>query len=364
VSAADPQLLPGLSPGEARRVIAGFAGTRLVIVGDLMLDQFLFGRVERISPEAPVPVLQFDHEEYRLGGAANVAHKARALGATVDLVGVAGDDATAERLGAELRARGLGADGLVTDPSRRTTLKVRLVTMRNQQVARLDYENDREVDESVEDALVAQVAARAGGAGVIIVSDYLKGVVTRRLVARIVALGQERGLPVLVDPKIPHVDYYTGATLVTPNHHEAETAAHMRIGSHAEARRAAEVFRQRARCDGVLITRGEHGLWLSADGVEGYLPATAREVADVTGAGDTVIATLALALAAGAGGAPRQRGGGDRRRPVRPGDGRRRGTRRTVRLTVAGAERRRDGCLTGCTGGGRRGRRPAATERR
>lgn len=297
---ADLCLLPPLPPDEARRVIAAFAGTGMVIVGDVMLDQFLFGRVSRISPEAPVPVLEFEREHYRLGGAANVAHNARALGAQVDLVGVIGSDEAASHLVSHLRAHDLDDTGLVTDPSRRTTLKVRLVTMRNQQVARLDYEQDRDIPDSVEDALVAQVTSRAERAGVIVVSDYLKGVVTRRLVAQIVVFGQERGIPVLVDPKIPHLDYYTGATLVTPNHHEAETTTHVRIRTNDDARRAAQVFRQRARCDGVLITRGEHGMWLSMDGVEGYLPATAREVSDVTGAGDTVIATLALALAAGA----------------------------------------------------------------
>lgn len=293
-------VLPALPPGEARRLIAAFPGTRVVIVGDVMLDQFLFGHVTRISPEAPVPVLEFDNEQYRLGGAANVAHNARALAAAVDLIGVVGRDSAADQLVADLLAHELNASGLVTDPSRRTTLKVRLVTMRNQQVARVDYETDEEISTAVEDALMAQVMARASGAGVLVISDYLKGVVTRRLVAQIVAFGQEHAIPVLVDPKIPHIDYYAGATLVTPNSHEAENTTHMRIRAHDEAQRAAQVFKQRARCDGVLITRGEHGMWLSINGVEGHLPATAREVADVTGAGDTVIATLALALAAGA----------------------------------------------------------------
>jgi D-beta-D-heptose 7-phosphate kinase/D-beta-D-heptose 1-phosphate adenosyltransferase len=118
--------------------------------------------------------------------------------------------------------------------------------------------------------------------------------------ATVVAAAQTRNIPVLVDPKIPHLDFYSGATLVTPNHYEAETATHLRIRSNDDAQRAAAVFRERARCDGVLITRGEHGMWLSCAEVEGYLPAAAREVADVTGAGDTVVATLALAMAAGA----------------------------------------------------------------
>ena len=134
----------------------------------------------------------------------------------------------------------------------------------------------------------------------IIVSDYLKGLVTRRVMAATIAAAQEYAVAVLVDPKIPHLDFYAGATLVTPNHHEAEIATHLRIRSEKDTERAAAIFRERARADGVLITRGEHGMWLSCDGIAGHLPATAREVADVTGAGDTVVATFALATAAGA----------------------------------------------------------------
>ena len=142
--------------------------------------------------------------------------------------------------------------------------------------------------------------ALAAHAGAIVVSDYLKGCVTRRLVGELVVLAKQQSIPLLVDPKIPHIDYYRGASLVTPNHHEAEVATHTRIRTDEEAAIAARRFRERAGCEGVLITRGEHGMWLLDGNVDGALPATAREVADVTGAGDTVIATLALALAAGA----------------------------------------------------------------
>jgi D-beta-D-heptose 7-phosphate kinase/D-beta-D-heptose 1-phosphate adenosyltransferase len=138
------------------------------------------------------------------------------------------------------------------------------------------------------------------GAGAVVVSDYLKGTITRRVMADLVEQARSRAVPLLVDPKIPHLSYYAGAALVTPNHHEAETATHMRITSDEQARDAARVFRERARCDGVLITRGEHGMWLAHDSAEGRLPSSALEVSDVTGAGDTVVATLALAVAAGA----------------------------------------------------------------
>jgi rfaE bifunctional protein kinase chain/domain len=164
----------------------------------------------------------------------------------------------------------------------------------------LDYETDDGPAAAVEDALINQIEGRVGGAAAIIVSDYLKGLVTRRVMAATIAAGEQHGIPVLVDPKIPHLDYYAGASLVTPNHHEAEVATLLRIRSEDDARKAAHAFRTRARCDGVLITRGEQGMWLASSDAEGHLPAATREVADVTGAGDTVIATLALALASGA----------------------------------------------------------------
>jgi rfaE bifunctional protein kinase chain/domain len=190
--------------------------------------------------------------------------------------------------------------GLITDDKRRTTTKVRIVTARNQQVARVDYESDAPANQLSEASAIDQIESRLERADAVIVSDYLKGFVTRKLMASLVAASQSRGVPVFVDPKIPHIDFYAGVSLVTPNHHEAEIATNLRIRSSEDARRAAEAFRDRTKCAGVLITMGEDGMWLAADGVEGHLTATAREVADVTGAGDTVVATLALAMAGGA----------------------------------------------------------------
>ena len=292
--------LPPLASGRARTIVNAMSGVRALVVGDVMVDQFIIGRVSRISPEAPVPVVDHERDEYRAGGAANVALNVRSLGGAVDLVGLIGVDSNGDRLRDLLHAADIHPSGLISDDKRRTTTKVRIVTTRNQQVARVDYETEEPAAGSLEQALNEQIASRADGAAVIIVSDYLKGIVTRRIMATTVAKAQELGVPVLVDPKIPHLDFYAGATLVTPNHHEAEAATHLRIRSDEDAHRAAQLFRERARCDGVLITRGEHGMWLAADGAEGHLPATAREVADVTGAGDTVVATLALAIAAGA----------------------------------------------------------------
>ena len=293
-------LLPVLSPERARALVSRFHSMSVLVAGDVMLDHFVIGRVSRISPEAPVPVVEHDHDEYRIGGAGNVAHNVRALGGRVELVGLMGRDEAAGRLRGEMVMSGMGVEGLVVDPARPTTRKQRIVTTRNQQVARVDYEDDGEAAGEVERGLIDRARHALAHADVVVVSDYLKGAVTRGLVAALVEGARERRIPVLVDPKIPHIDYYAGATVVTPNHHEAETATHMRIRSDDDARRAAALFIDRARCQGVLITRGEHGMsMLDPAGVAHY-PAVAREVADVTGAGDTVIAALALGLAAGA----------------------------------------------------------------
>jgi D-glycero-beta-D-manno-heptose-7-phosphate kinase len=279
--------------------VGRFAGQPVMVVGDVMLDRFIVGRVTRISPEAPVPIVRFQSEYARLGGAANVAHNIAALGGRATLVGVVGGDEAGGRLGELLEAAGVEADGLIQEPGRPTTEKVRVVTERNQQVARIDYERDVDLALATEQEIVDRIAFLGAGMRALLVSDYLKGAVTRAVVEALVAL-KAAGAPLIVDPKIPHLGYYAGATLITPNHHEAETATHMRIRNNDEAGLAAREFRCRAGCDAVLITRGEHGMWLSAGQTELSVPATAREVSDVTGAGDTVVATLALALAAGA----------------------------------------------------------------
>jgi D-beta-D-heptose 7-phosphate kinase/D-beta-D-heptose 1-phosphate adenosyltransferase len=291
-------LLPAVSPERIRRICSALSGAPVLVIGDAMLDTFIVGRVTRISPEAPVPVVAFDHEMHRIGGAANVAHNIAALGGEATLVAVTGHDDATAFLSNACREAGITAS-LIGDASRRTTTKVRVVTDRNQQVARIDYESDAEIAGEIEQRIIGEIAKHAARAKAIIVSDYLKGCVTRAVVqAAVAAAGSD--VAVLVDPKIPHIEYYAGAGVITPNHHEAEVATHSRVRSHDEARAAARVFRDRARCTGVLMTRGDQGMWLLSEDGEGYLPSAAREVSDVTGAGDTVIATLALSLAAGA----------------------------------------------------------------
>jgi D-beta-D-heptose 7-phosphate kinase/D-beta-D-heptose 1-phosphate adenosyltransferase len=307
----------------ARDLVGRFSGMPVLVAGDAMLDRFIVGRVTRISPEAPVPIVQFASEHVRLGGAANVAHNIVALGGRALLVGIVGADAAGARLREQLAAAGVSTEGLVEDRARPTTEKVRVVTERNQQVARIDYERDTDAEGDVQRAIVEAVARFGREAKALLVSDYLKGAITRPVVealldasrsasrspgaeARSATAAGERSSasagrpPLIVDPKIPHLACYAGATLVTPNQHEAEIGSHCRIRTDDDARKAARAFRTRAHCDAVLITRGEQGMWLSSADAEGSIPAVAREVSDVAGAGDTVVATLALALAAGA----------------------------------------------------------------
>jgi D-beta-D-heptose 7-phosphate kinase/D-beta-D-heptose 1-phosphate adenosyltransferase len=284
---------------DLRDLLGRARGRSVLIVGDLMLDHFVIGRVDRISPEAPVPVVQFDHESFRLGGAANVAHNVAALGGSVEIAGVVGSDAEGTRLMRDLRAARIGVSAVIADGTRCTTRKLRVVTTRNQQVARIDYESDQAVSADVENALAGRITEAAAHADVVLISDYQKGAVTQRTAQGAIAGARAKGVPSLVDPKVPHIDFYAGATLITPNHHEAEAVTLMRIRDSEDARAAAQRFRTRAQTESVLITRGEQGMWLLGPDGESDLPAEAREVSDVTGAGDTVIAAMALGLAAG-----------------------------------------------------------------
>jgi D-beta-D-heptose 7-phosphate kinase/D-beta-D-heptose 1-phosphate adenosyltransferase len=281
--------------------LARLPGTVVAVIGDVMLDHFLIGRVDRISPEAPVPVVRFERDEFRLGGAANVAANVRALEGVPLLVGCVGSDETAVRLRESLAERDIADNALVVDAVRPTTRKVRVVTTRNQQVARVDYELEADVSEATTLALAAAVRQAARTAKAIVLSDYRKGVVTKTVIAAAVAAAA--GTPVIVDPKVPDAGRYLGVTLLTPNHHEAELMTGTRIRTPDDARVAARTLHAATQAN-ILITWGEHGMWLldasAPTAVELQIPATAREVADVTGAGDTVVATLALALACGA----------------------------------------------------------------
>ncbi len=269
----------------------------VVVLGDVMLDEFVWGDVTRISPEAPVPVVDVRRESIHLGGAANVLANLVALGARGTVVGVVGNDEAGKRLRnglAELGAR----DNLIVDETRPSTIKTRIIA-HSQLVVRADRESRTPVDAKLADKIVSTLKEALNEADAFVVSDYDKGVVTPRILGEILPLAYER-VPVLIDPKLRNFNSYRPATLVTPNHHEAlrmsDSEDHSDDGSH----HAARVIREKLGCDAVLITRGDRGMMLlGADGQPVYVKTAAREVYDVTGAGDTVIAALAAALASG-----------------------------------------------------------------
>ncbi len=283
-------------------LVARMRDRRIVVYGDVMLDEFVWGDVTRISPEAPVPIVEVKRESVRLGGAANVLANLVALGTRGSLIGVVGRDRAAELFNAQLREVSAGrADAtLITDESRPTTLKTRIIA-HNQPVVRTDRETRTPVAAQIEEQLIAALAAALAGAAALVVSDYDKGSVTPRVLAEILPRALAAGLPVLIDPKLRNFDAYRPATLVTPNHHEALRLTNSEDDTDAGMAQAATTLRARVGCQAVLITRGERGMMLlEGDGAPVYVATVAREVYDVTGAGDTVIATLAAALAVGA----------------------------------------------------------------
>jgi D-beta-D-heptose 7-phosphate kinase/D-beta-D-heptose 1-phosphate adenosyltransferase len=264
-----------------------------------MLDEFLWGRVSRISPEAPVPVVEVTRQSYHVGGAGNVARNVRSLGGAVALAGVVGRDEAGARIGVELEAAGVEPALAPAEPSRPTTVKTRIIA-HHQQVVRADREQAEDLSREVEGDLLERARRAAGGCRAVVVSDYRKGVVTRRVMRNVLALAERRRIPVLVDPKVRHLSLYRRATIVTPNQLEAEEATGIRIRGAADLGAAGQALLKALACKAVLLTRGELGMSLFARGRPPvHIKAAAREVFDVTGAGDTVIATLALALCAG-----------------------------------------------------------------
>lgn len=282
-----------------KEILAGLPGLRIAVVGDLMVDRFLWGHCSRISPEAPVPVVRLERESHKLGGAANVAANLHALGVRASLVGLCGDDATAGDLRRLLADLGLEAGGLVTDPDRPTTVKTRIIAQ-NQQVVRADMEDDRPPSPEVVDAVLERYAELGPFDGLII-SDYGKGLLSHALLAELIGRGRGDGLVVVVDPKQGDYSQYRGVTSLTPNQKEAEAACALPIRDAQGLARAGRLLVERTAAECVLITRGEHGMSLfERGGAEHHLPTEATDVYDVTGAGDTVIAVYTAALCAGA----------------------------------------------------------------
>jgi D-beta-D-heptose 7-phosphate kinase/D-beta-D-heptose 1-phosphate adenosyltransferase len=264
-----------------------------------MLDQFIWGRVDRISPEAPVPIVRVTNESVHLGGAANVVQNVRALGGKAAACGVVGRDQAGRRLLKELKAIGAGSAGVMATADVSTIRKTRIVA-HNQQIVRVDREQ-RAPGAAVASRLLRYVRRYGKSFDAIVVSDYAKGAVSPQLLAELRVLHDKHGVRVVIDPKRLNFAHYAGITLATPNVAEAADAAGLDIGDDPSLRRAAQQLLQRWEAEAILVTRGERGMTLvQSKGRVRHFKAAVRQVYDVTGAGDTVAATCALALAAGA----------------------------------------------------------------
>jgi D-beta-D-heptose 7-phosphate kinase/D-beta-D-heptose 1-phosphate adenosyltransferase len=276
-----------------------FANRRVLVLGDLMLDEYLWGRARRISPEAPVPIVEIERESFRLGGAGNVASNLVALGARPILVAVTGADAAAERVRALLADGTVDAD-LLTDATRPTTVKTRILAQ-HQQVVRADRESRAPLSEALTRRLLRAVRDRLASVEGVIISDYEKGTITPPLLKALLPELRARQLPVFLDPKIRNFPYYRPVTWIKPNQREAEAVTRREIADEVSLLEAGRELQRLVDSDYVLLTRGEHGMSLfSRDGDVRHIPTVAREVYDVTGAGDTVMAALSLSVLAGA----------------------------------------------------------------
>lgn len=303
------QSLIALSPQDllrVRRWISQLKGRRILVLGDVGVDRYTLGRVERISPEAPVPIVAVEQEEHKLGLAANVADNVHALGSRAEMLGVVGRDAPAHLLKALLKHAGMSVRGLVTDVDRRTILKERVVSDR-QQLLRIDYESVGDVSPTTRREILKRARKLIAGVDLVIIEDYAKGLLSQELMRDVVRLAKAKKIRILLDPNSKtDPGFYRGVTGLTPNTREAEALSGIALGAGADilkrVERAGQVILEKTGAEFVLITRGKDGMALVERGSAGMrsIPTTAREVYDVSGAGDTVIAVLALALSAGA----------------------------------------------------------------
>ena len=283
-------------------IIKNFSGSGVLVIGDIMVDHFIWGKVSRISPEAPVPVVEVHADNLMLGGSANVLNNIRSLGGKVYGTGVIGSDEMGEKLLDEFRKRQIDTAGIIQETNRHTTLKTRIVA-HSQQVVRFDRESKKPIDTNSIGKMLAYINTVKNDLGAIVISDYNKGVITKTLLDGIREIISERDIAVCVDPKQSDFSLYQGFHIITPNHHEAGRAIGMEIRDKHDLVIAGKSLLSKFDFKALLITRGEEGMSLfekNGKTTHTAFPAEAKEVFDVTGAGDTVIGVFALCVASGA----------------------------------------------------------------
>ena len=289
-----------LTPNRLEEIQKSFAGKRIAVIGDLMLDRYFWGSVSRISPEAPVPVVEVDNESTRLGGAANVANNIASLGGIPIMIGVVGKDSGADVLKNLVDSNGFPTEGIVIDDSRPTTIKTRVIA-HGQHVVRIDQEEKIDLNADTQARVLASLKNQIESLDGIILEDYNKGVLTKGLIKSVIKLAKDYKKNITVDPKFNNFFDYQGVSVFKPNRKEAEEALSRRLHSFAEMEEAARELLTKLNTENVLLTLGEKGmLLLERNGSLAHVETKARRVADVSGAGDTVIATLTMAMVAGA----------------------------------------------------------------
>lgn len=283
-----------------KAIINRFHKAKILVIGDLILDEFIWGKVDRISPEAPVPVVWVNSESFMPGGASNVASNIAALGGVCSITGVIGNDKNGKTLVEELKRRKVNTSGIVIDGERPTTLKTRIIA-HHQQVVRVDREKNGAIDDNVLEQLLSFIRQSQEEVDGIIIEDYGKGVIVPRLLSEIINIAKRHKKIITVDPKISHFSYYSGVTSITPNEKEAAGGAGIKIEGDEDIDKAGKKLLKELSLESVLITLGENGMRLfEKGGATTHIPTVAQEVFDVSGAGDTVIAAFTLALTAGA----------------------------------------------------------------
>jgi D-beta-D-heptose 7-phosphate kinase/D-beta-D-heptose 1-phosphate adenosyltransferase len=281
------------------KLLHRFHSARVLVLGDVMLDRFVYGVAERISPEAPIPVVSVERTLDMPGGAANVARNVSALGAQCALLGIVGEDSSADQLRTQLALSPAIRVHLISDPARPTTLKTRYVAD-GQQIVRADWERKEALSVEVARQLLAQFAEAINDADIVVLSDYAKGVLSEFVIREAILIAQQRTKPIIVDPKSKNLSRYAGATVLTPNRLELQGACGIECLSDAQVTQGAGLVLEQGICGALVVTRGKEGMSvIESDGTVVHLPTEARQVYDVSGAGDTVIATLALGMAAG-----------------------------------------------------------------
>jgi len=281
------------------RLLDNFKDKNILVIGDIMLDKYIFGEVSRISPEAPVQIVDVLRERYVPGGAANVANNIVALDGTAFMIGLVGKDETGEKLISELKKRDICTNGIFIDNERPTIQKVRILG-KNQQLLRIDFEEIKPLEKNMGERIENYIKESIKDIDVTVVSDYAKGIITRDLMKFIVGLCKIHKKILIIDPKPQHKSYYKGATLITPNHKEASEMTGIDGKSDKEVEKIGKKLLEELDTT-ILLTRGDKGMSLfEINGKITHIPTKAKEVYDVSGAGDTVVGVLALALAAGA----------------------------------------------------------------